>query len=182
MAKSKEQEPEGEGKAKGKGKLKLILFTAVLVAAVGAGAFMLGGRGSAEAAESEDAESEEAASEEAHAVEGEVVLIDPVTLSLADGHYLKVGMALQLAPPAEGEEAAAEAGGHGGGGEEEPAMSAEETARAVDEAISLFGSKTMDQLRLPKQRQETKEKLVHTLEEAYHGEIVDVYFTAFAMQ
>ncbi|HSK96298.1 MAG TPA: flagellar basal body-associated FliL family protein [Euzebyales bacterium] len=184
MAKSKEQEPEEEGKAKGKGKLKMMVFTAVLVAGVGAGAFMLGGRGSAEATESEAAESEaaEAESEAAHAVEGEVVLIDPVTLSLADGHYLKVGMALQLAPPEAEDAAAEEAGGHGGGGEEEPAMSAEETARAVDEAISLFGSKTMEQLRLPKQRQEAKEKLVHALEEAYHGEIVDVYFTAFAMQ
>jgi flagellar FliL protein len=111
---------------------------------------------------------------------GEVVLIDPVTLSLADGHDLKVGLALQLAAH-EGEEAAAE-GGHGGGGDDEPAMSAGETARAVDEAAELFGSRTMEQLRLPKHRQEAKEKLVHALEEAYHGEIVDVYFTAFAMQ
>jgi flagellar FliL protein len=188
MAEAQEQE---QPKKKG-GKLKLIIFSVVLVAAVGGGGFMLGGKGAASATEpdaetSEDAEhageDEHAEEAEEPAVEGEVVLIDPVTLSLADGHYLKVGLALQLAPPDEEEAAAAEGGGHGGGSaEDEPAMSAEETARAVDHAISLFGAHGMDDLKSPKQRKHIKTELVEALKEAYHGEIVDVYFTAFAMQ
>jgi flagellar protein FliL len=180
-----EAQDEQEQPKKG-GKLKLIIFSLVLVAAVGGGGFMLGGKGAATAAEPEAEHSEEAehAEEKAaeHAVEGEVVLIEPVTLSLADGHYLKVGLALQLAPPDEEEAAAAEGGGHGGSAEDEPAMSAEETARAVDHAISLFGAHAMDDLQSPKERKAVKAELVEGLKEAYHGEVVDVYFTAFAMQ
>jgi flagellar protein FliL len=180
-----EAQDEQEQPKKG-GKLKLIIFSLVLVAAVGGGGFMLGGKGAATAAEPEAEQSEEAEHAEKdaeHAVEGEVVLIEPVTLSLADGHYLKVGLALQLAPPDEEEAAAAEGGGHGGGAaEDEPAMSAEETARAVDHAISLFGAHAMDDLQSPKERKAVKAELVEGLKEAYHGEVVDVYFTAFAMQ
>jgi flagellar FliL protein len=179
MAKKKD---EGEEQPKKGGKLKLMIFTVVLVAVAGGAAFMIGGRGAASAAEAESEASEPAAEEATeHAVEGEVVLIDPVTLSLADGHYLKVGLALQLAPP--DEEEAAAAGGHGEeSAEGEPAMSAEQTARAVDQAISLFGARAMDELKSPKQRRAVKAELVDALKEAYHDEIVDVYFTAFAMQ
>lgn len=160
-----ETEPAAGGQ-----KSKLLVFIVVLVVVAGA-AFVMGGRGGASATE---AEPEAEKTEEAAA--GPVVLIDPTTLSLADGHYLKLGVALQLA--AHEEEAADSHGAEAEG----PALSAEESARALDEAITIFGSKTMEELRTPEQRGAAKEALVEALQEAYHGEVIGVYFTAFAMQ
>lgn len=154
------------------GKLKVLIFTAVLAGAAGAGAFFFLGGDHATAKEA-GAEASETASEDAA---GPVVLLDPVTLSLADGHYLKVGLALQLAPG----EGAAAGGGHAES--DEPAMSAEETAQALDVAITLFGARTMDQLHLPDERADAKADLVRALKKAYDGRVTDVYFTAFAMQ
>jgi flagellar FliL protein len=109
---------------------------------------------------------------------GPVVTLDAITLNLADGHLLKVGVAFQL----EHQEAAAAAGGHG-----EAAATAETNdptkgyARALDTVIEVLGSHTMEEL-AGEGRQTAKEELVKKLEESYHGEIEDVYFHQFVMQ
>ena len=78
------------------------------------------------------------------ATHGPVQNLEPITLNLADGHFLKVGLALQLAEV----EGAATATG-----EELP------PAKALDIAITLLGSHTMDELASPKERELVKKEL-----------------------
>lgn len=112
---------------------------------------------------------------EGHPPEGPVVPVEPVTLNLADGHFLKVGVALQLAAAEAGDEA-----GHGAG--DEPALDEGQTAKALDIAISTLSRYTMDELSDPDRREKAQERLAHEVGDAYHGEVVDVFFTDFVMQ
>lgn len=91
---------------------------------------------------------------------GEVVRLDPIQVNLTDGHYLKVGIALQLTYDAY------EADG----------------AKALDAAIDLFSGRSMRQLERPEVRAELKKELEKTLEKKYHGEVMGVYFTDFVTQ
>lgn len=109
---------------------------------------------------------------------GPVVTLDAITLNLADGHLLKVGIAFQLeapdpkaAAPAEGEGAAAA----------DTTDSTKGYARALDIAIDELGKHTMEEL-AGEGKAKAKEELVKRLEKAYHGEIEDVYFHQFVMQ
>ncbi len=107
--------------------------------------------------------------------EGEVVTLDAITLNLADGHVLKVGIGFQLEY---------EAAGGGGGHSAAPAAEGDPTkgyARALDIAIDELGSHTMDELS-GEGRNAAKEALVERLEKAFHGKIEDVYFHQFVMQ
>lgn len=92
---------------------------------------------------------------------GEVLKLEPIQLNLAAGHYLRVGLALQ------GSE---EAGEH------------LEGSKALDATIELFSGRDVSELAKPAQRKALKEKLLHELEELYHGEVIDVYFTDFVTQ
>jgi flagellar protein FliL len=139
------------------------------------GGFFMGGKGGGDAAVAAPHEpaSVEHAEDNGH---GPIQELDPITLNLADGHFLKVGIALQMA-------AVEEAGGHGGG--KAPEVPA---AKALDLAISLLGSHTMDELAHPKARELVKKELSEQVAEAYHdpeghGPVVTkVYFTEFVMQ
>lgn len=91
---------------------------------------------------------------------GEVVALDPIQVNLAGGHYLKIGIALQLTAGAK------EAEG----------------SKALDATIDLFSGKSMDQLALPEQREKLKKSLGETLTEEYEGEVMGVYFTDFVTQ
>ena len=173
MARKKKAKGEPEGgtdaaQAPSGGKSMTVPAIIVAVAVLAAG-FMMKGGGGAPAAAAPAPEP----TEEVH--EGPVVETEPMTLNLADGHYLKVGMALQLAAPEEG---AAEGGGHGGGGEE----TGPSTAKALDLAITAFSSHTKKELSDPKRRQQVKKHLVEEIAHAYHGQVVDIYFTQFVMQ
>src|SRR3954451_19949647 len=80
---------DGEETEKKGGKGKLLVIVAVLLVAVGAGAyFFLFSGDTAKAAEPE---------------KGAVVTLDPIAVNLAGGGYLKIGIALQLTADA-GEE------------------------------------------------------------------------------
>jgi flagellar FliL protein len=168
--KKKTAEAEGtEAPAKG-GKSMMLPAIVVAVAVLGAGWFMKGGSGGAPAAEATPTPEPEPTEH----VEGPVIETDPMTLNLADGHYLKVGLALQLAAP--DEEAAA--GGHGGGGEE----TGPSPAKALDLAISTFSTHTKAELSDARKREHVKEELAKEVTHAYHGEVVGLYFTEFVMQ
>lgn len=93
---------------------------------------------------------------------GEVVALESIQINLAGGHYLKIGIALQATADA----------GHG----------PPDGSKALDSTIKLFSGKSMQELALPKQREHLKEKLLHELEERYHHEVIDVYFTEFVTQ
>jgi flagellar protein FliL len=92
---------------------------------------------------------------------GAVVLLDPIQVNLAAGHYLKVGVALQ---------ASAEAGEEIDG------------SKALDSTIELFSGQPMEDVTLAEDRAKLKRKLLHDLDERYEGEIIDVYFTEFVTQ
>ena len=96
-------------------------------------------------------------------VAGEVLPLEPITMNLADGRLLKVGLALQLAE---------------GAGTEHPVSG----SVALDEAISFLGAHTMAQLTPPEARQKAKAELSERVAERYHSEVLEVYFTEFVMQ
>jgi flagellar FliL protein len=93
-------------------------------------------------------------------VAGEVLVLDPIQVNLADGHYLRIGVALQLTADAE----------HADG------------SKALDAVIELFSG--VDQAELVKagQRKELKHHLEEELHHSYHGEVMEVYFTEFVTQ
>ena len=135
-------------------KKKIIMLAPVLLVLVAAWYFMMGPGAGAKAEEPEAA----------HAVElGEVVPLDPITMNLADGRLLKVGLALQLPL--------------------EPASEHEVNGSvALDEAIAFLGNHTYAQLAAPAERQKAKAELSHRVAKRYHEDVLEVYFTEFVMQ
>lgn len=133
----------------GGGRRRVVLVAAVLVVLLAAGGwfFFLRGGGEAEAAPAP--------------TPGEVLVLDPISVNLAGGHYLKLGMAVQMVEGAE---------------------HAPEGSRALDIAIDLFSGRDMADLGTAELRQEVKAELVKRISEAYHHEVMDVYFTEFVMQ
>ena len=91
---------------------------------------------------------------------GEVVRVEPIQINLSGGHYLKIGIALQLTADAH------EADG----------------SKALDATIDLFSGRSMDQLTRTESRQELKHELEKELEHLYHGDVMGVYFTDFVTQ
>jgi flagellar protein FliL len=139
------KQQEGAAAAGGKSKKLLVIGLLVVVAAAAAWFFLLRG-GSAEPEASKP---------------GEVMALESMSVNLAGGHYLKVGLALQ----------AVEGPAH------EP-----DGSQALDIAIELLSGRDMAELASAEQRQKVKEELVHRISEAYHGDVMDVYFTEFVMQ
>ncbi len=112
-----------EPEKKGKTKLLLVVVVLVLALAGGGGWFVLkGSSGSAEPAPVPTS--------------GPVVDLESLTLNLADGRYLKIGLSLEVT-----EEASAAAGKEGVNG-----------AKARDAAISILGQRTYEQMLSPKTR------------------------------
>jgi flagellar FliL protein len=92
---------------------------------------------------------------------GAVVPLEPIYINLAQGHYLKLGLALQGSVKA--------------GKELDGSM-------ALDAAISVFSAQDITELSDTKVRAEFKKKLVEQVVEGYEDEVLDVYFTEFVMQ
>ena len=91
---------------------------------------------------------------------GEIVAVDPIQINLAGGHYLRLGIALQLTTAAT----------HGADG-----------SKALDAAIHIFTGRSVEQLE-GEGREKLKERLSEEVEHLYHGEVMDVYFTEFVTQ
>ena len=92
---------------------------------------------------------------------GEVVAVEPVSLNLAGGHYLRLGLALQ-----------------------ETASAKEDVdgSKALDAAISLFSGQSVSDLDQGQAREALKTKLSHELTSLYDGDVMGVYFTEFVTQ
>ena len=173
----KDATPAGEGTdapvAPKRNGNNLIPAVVLAVGLLGGGFFMggKGGAGTAVAAAPPPAASEQAEEAGDH---GPIQDLEPITLNLADGRFLKVGIALQMAE--------VEGGGEEEGGEEVPA------AKALDIAITLLGSYTMDELADPDEREKVKHELSELVAEAYvdpetnEPTVTKVYFTEFVMQ
>ena len=173
------KEPDKEPK---RGRSNLIPAVVLAVGLLGGGFLMSRGGGGAAAAAPADAAAT-GEGEAPHEPEpGEIVVVDPITLNLADGRFLKVGLALQL-PKAEGGDGEA-AHGAEGEGEEEAAEGGVDTftVKALDETIAVLGDLTYAELAAPGGRAAAKERLSHAVAERYEGEVMGVMFTEFVMQ
>jgi flagellar protein FliL len=140
--KAPDKEAEGEGKKKG-GKKKLIIIVVAVLVIAGAGYwFFLKPSGPTPPPEP-----------------GEILALDSTQINLADNHYLRLGLALQLTADAH------EADG----------------SMALDAAIHLFSNKPLEAVE-GHHRNKLKDKLEKELEHLYHGDVMDVYFTEFVTQ
>lgn len=92
---------------------------------------------------------------------GLVVKLDPIQVNLAGGHYLRVGIALQT---------------------REGAPTDLDGSKALDATIELFSGQQVDTLGAKPSRDRLKHKLERTLDTAYDGEVIGVYFTDFVTQ
>jgi flagellar FliL protein len=140
--------PDGAEAPKKSKKMLVIILLAVVLLGGGAGAYLLLGKGGGEP---------EAVQHEP----GVVVALEAITINLADGHFLKVSIALQASADAS----------------HEP-----EGSKALDLLISQFSNKSVAELSSNDAREEQKKELIEKVKKAYEEEVYDVYFTEFVMQ
>ena len=153
-AKKAEVEPE-EPKKGSKKKLLIIIVAAVVVLGVGA-AYLLGVFGGGKSATATPAPTPTS-------VPGLVLAVDPISINLADGHYLRLGLGLQLT------DKVAKA--------DEPAP-----AQALDLAIVIFSGHTVAEVSDPATRDALKAQLLAGLATAYEGKVMDVYLMNYVTQ
>lgn len=134
-------------KAAGAKKKKLMMMVAAVVAVAVGGYLFMG--------------SSSASTEKEAPVLGEVVLADAMHINLADGHFLKLQIALQVI--------------------EGPAH-APDPSLALDAAIDLFSGQEIDYVSSYEGRKKLKKKLVEKADKLYHHEVVDIYFTQYVVQ
>ena len=156
--------PAAEKGKKSRKKLLIMIVLALVVLGGGgfaAKTFLLGGGSGA-------------AAPDPTTVEGGVETLDPITLNLADGRYLKVTIALQLS-----EAATLAAGSVDAAAATGPAV---DGAKALDATISVLGQRTYDQLIAKGGREDAQKALTARVKALYKGEVLGVYFTDFLMQ
>lgn len=95
-----------------------------------------------------------------------VLELDDLVVGLADGGYLKLGLALQLSAP------------------DEEAEQADEylSVLARDVALETVGAYSRADLLRPEGRDKAKTDLIRGLQGVHDGEITSVYITGFAVQ
>ena len=150
-AKEKAPEPAAAGKGDklpARKSKKLFVIVGVLVAALAAGAyfFVLAPQG---------ADKAEPAPEP-----GAVLTVEAMSINLANGHYLRLGLGLQLTTEA----------------------LEVDTAKARDAAIALFSGRTVEEVSDPATRATLKFELASELAELYDGEVMGVYLTDYVTQ
>lgn len=91
---------------------------------------------------------------------GEVLTLPNQQINLAQGHYLSVGIALQLV---EG-------------------TSKLDGSKALDATIETFSNKPLSELALPEQREALKQQLTEELKVRYDDAVMEIYFTQFVTQ
>jgi flagellar FliL protein len=146
-------EKSAEAPKKSKKMLMIIVIALVVLGGGGAGAFVMLGGDKAEA--------------KPEPKKGIVTAIESdLTINLADGHYLKLGFALQ-----ETEDAGTEA---------------VDTSEAINLAIDQYTGKSVAELSTEKGRETAKAELLEKIKKAYEEDgtamIMDIYYTAFVTQ
>ena len=142
MPKGEEETPAKEKGKKG----RLIVVLLVLVVAAAAAYFLvLAPKGDGKAAPKP----------------GAVLPLESQQINLAAGHYLRLGIALQLTDKA-GEEV--------------------DGSKALDAAIDVFSGLSVEQVTKEGGREALKKKLLTDVEHRYEDEVMDLYFTEFVTQ
>ncbi len=148
-----EKDTAADAPKKSKKMLMIIVIALVVLGGGGAGAFFMLTGDSAEAKKAP--------------VKGAVVTMDnALTINLADGHYLKLGFALQAT--------------------EEAGTTEVDMAEAIDMAIDQYTGMKIGELETTKGRETAKAELLEKIEKVYNVDdkhiIMDVYFTQFVTQ
>ncbi|SDC85021.1 flagellar FliL protein [Sanguibacter gelidistatuariae] len=130
-----------------KSKKRLVVIAAVLVAAGAAAYFFVLAPKSGETAEPAPEP-------------GAVLVVEAMSINLAEGHYLRLGLGLQLTTDA----------------------LEVDSAKARDEAIALFSGRTIAEISDPATREALKTELAAALTELYDGEVMGVYLTDYVTQ
>jgi flagellar FliL protein len=142
-----------EAPKKSKKMLMIVVIALVVLGGGGAGAFLV--------LKGDSAQGQPAPKK------GVVTAIEnDLTINLSDGHYLKLGFALQ-----ETEEAGTEA---------------VDTSEAINLAIDEYTGKSVAELSTEKGRETAKAELLEKIKKAYREDgtdmIMDIYYTAFVTQ
>ena len=143
-----------EAPKKSKKMLMIIVIALVVLGGGGGGAFFMLRGDSAEAAPEAP-------------VKGVVVPMEnALTINLAEGHYLKLGFALQAT--------------------EEAGETEIDLAEAIDLAIDQYTGMEIAELETEKGREKAKAELLENIEKVYNVDgmhiIMDIYFTQFVTQ
>jgi flagellar FliL protein len=155
-----------EGDKGGKGKKGNLVPAVVIAIGLIVGGKMMGGGGGAAPAAS-------AVATTTTLVAGPVVKIDPITLNMSDGRFLRVGLGFQLS---------ADAATAAHTAKPDTTDAAGTYAKALDLAIGVLGGQNYQELVSPAGREAAKKELLKELKVAYPHEIEDVYFTEFVLQ
>jgi flagellar protein FliL len=147
---------------------KRLITIGALCVLIAAGGYVLGGRMSGGAQPAGSAI--EAPDEDAAPPIEAFVELDPLNVNLADGHYLRVAVAIGLTDVEEGD-------GHGD--DDAPPI---ETAPASDLVLSTFLGRRMADLSTVAGRDVARHDLYEGLVDFYGDDIVSVLFTEFVMQ
>lgn len=99
-------------------------------------------------------------------IPGEIATIESMTLNLADGHYLMLGLGMELVEGVPAKEFA-ESG---------------ETDKFKDLIIAKVGDMTVDQVSTTEGREALKETLRHGAKELYPDEFIEIYLTEAVVQ
>ncbi len=149
---SKDKSAETDEDAPKGGKKKLVLILGVVLLAAAGAAYFFLFPSSGDAAAEEP-------------VAGTVLPLEPIAVNLAGGGYLKIGVSLEFT-----EEASA--GGHGGGGPD--------GSKATDLIISTFSQ--AQPADVTGARDALKEALQEKIIEAYHGDVMAIYYNEYVTQ
>ena len=139
---------------KSRKRLVVILLVVVVLAAAGAGWYVFLGPGHATGTAA-------APKPTPTQVAGQVLTVDPVSVNLAGGHYLRLGLAIQLS---------------------DAVKQTPNASRALDLAIALYSGRTVDEVSAPATRDQLKAQLLTQLRQAYGEGVMDVYLTDYVTQ
>jgi flagellar FliL protein len=150
-SKAAEADKDAAKPKKGKKKKLLMIVAVALLVVAGAGGYLMFSGG----------KSTKTTATKPKPTPGAVLALDAVTMNLAEGHYLKVKMSLQLT-----------------------AAAAKDTdgSKALDLAITEFTDRPIAELSSASGRAKIKAELLEKLAAAYEDEVIDIYFTQFVMQ
>lgn len=144
-----------EAKPKRPARVVLLVVGLVVVLGAAAGWYFLMGPGAGEA------EGGETVAVEPEPEPGEVMTIEPISINLAGGSYLRIGVALQLT---------------------EDVSHEPEAAVALDHVIALFSGRPVEEVSSGEGREALRAELATQLEEAFHGDVMEVYLTDYVTQ
>lgn len=139
------QPPEDGGGKQAGGRKKVVLVVLALLA-IGAGIYWFLLRPAPEPPEPEP---------------GEVLALEAIQVNLEAGHYLRIGIALQMSA-----EVAEEVDG----------------SKALDALIDVYTGDKVERLAEAEHREQLREVLVERVVELYEDEVLDVYVTEFVTQ